>query len=194
MNKNPLISVVIPVYNVENYLKECIESILNQTLQNIEIICVDDGSKDKSLDILKQYASQYKNITIISQHNKGAGIARNIGLRHASGKYILFFDSDDYMSPQTLEILYNKAENDNADIVIGKSRIYNQDSTSFTYPDFVLKTNLINNKTQFSPYEVKEHIFQFTIGWAWDKLYRRDFIVSNCNKGLSSCTLQKPNT
>lgn len=179
MNKNPLISVVIPVYNVENYLKECIESILNQTLQNIEIICVDDGSKDKSLDILKQYASQYKNITIISQHNKGAGIARNIGLRHASGKYILFFDSDDYMSPQTLEILYNKAENDNADIVIGKSRIYNQDSTSFTYPDFVLKTNLINNKTQFSPYEVKEHIFQFTIGWAWDKLYRRDFIVSS---------------
>ena len=91
------ISVIIPVYNVESYLRQCLDSVVNQTFEDIEIICVDDGSTDGSLDILNKYASSDNRFKIISQPNQGLGTARNNGLKLACGNYIYFLDSDDYI-------------------------------------------------------------------------------------------------
>ena len=90
------VSVIIPVYNVEPYLKQCMDSVVGQTLKDIEIICVDDGSTDNSLDILREYAAEDSRIQIIEQKNAGAGAARNNGMRYATGKYLSFLDSDDF--------------------------------------------------------------------------------------------------
>ena len=116
---NPKISVIIPVYNVEKYLSECLDSVVNQTLKDIEIICVNDGSTDSSLKILKEYASKDSRIKIIDKENEGQGYARKVGLKMASGKYILFLDSDDkYDSYHSLEYLYISIKKHNADILI----------------------------------------------------------------------------
>lgn len=104
-------SVIIPVYNVEKYLIECLDSVVNQTLKSIEIICINDGSTDNSLKILQKYALKYKNIVLISQENRGAGAARNKALKIANGEYVAFMDADDYYpSMDILECLYNSAK------------------------------------------------------------------------------------
>ena len=94
------VSVILPVYNVEKYLKECLDSILNQTLQEIEVICVDDGSTDRSLEILREYEKKDKRVIVLTQENKGAGAARNKGLAIAKGEYLSFLDSDDFLLPE----------------------------------------------------------------------------------------------
>ena len=105
------VSVIIPVYNVEKFLRDCIESVINQTLSDIEIICINDGSPDNSIDILNEYASIDPRITVISQENRGLSVARNRGMRLAKGKYLYFIDSDDkLLDPDALEVLYTKAE------------------------------------------------------------------------------------
>ena len=105
---NPLVSVIVPVYNTSKYLRQCLDSILSQTLKEIEIICVDDGSTDKSLEILLEKESQDSRIIVLQQKNKGAGAARNYGISEARGDYIAFMDSDDwYPSDDVLEELYN---------------------------------------------------------------------------------------
>ena len=106
INYVPKVSVIIPIYNVETYLPQCLDSIINQTLKEIEIICVDDGSTDKSLDILKEYAKKDKRVAIITQKNLHAGVARNAGLSQAKGEYISFLDSDDFCEPEMFEKMY----------------------------------------------------------------------------------------
>ena len=116
---NPKISLIIPVYNVEKYLSECLDSVINQTLKDIEIICVNDGSTDSSLAILKEYAEKDNRIKIIDKENEGLGYTRKSGLKIASGEYILFLDSDDkYDSNNSLEKLYNCIKKHEADILI----------------------------------------------------------------------------
>ena len=100
-----LVSVIIPVYNLEKYLKQCLESVVSQTLKDIEILCVNDGSTDSSLEILEEYASRDTRIRIINQENHGAGNARNTGLNIAAGEYLYFLDGDDYIENKTLELL-----------------------------------------------------------------------------------------
>lgn len=112
------ISVIIPVYNAEEYIHTCIDSLLNQILKDIEIIIVDDGSTDNSAEILDEYAQIYKNIKVIHQTNQGPAVARNVGLENASGEYIGFVDSDDYVANDFYEILYNTAIKNSIDIVI----------------------------------------------------------------------------
>lgn len=113
---NISVSIIVPVYNVEQYLERCLNSLINQTLQNIEIICINDGSMDNSLSMLKQYAEKDKRIKIINQENKGVSVARNNGIEASQGEYIGFVDSDDYVDLDFFENLYNKAKNENADI------------------------------------------------------------------------------
>lgn len=115
--EKPLISVIIPIYNVEHYLEECLNSVVNQTYKNIEIIAVNDGSNDKSLQILENYAQIYKNIKVFNQENKGNSIARNKGIEHARGKYINFLDSDDYLALDTFENLVKKMERHQLDLI-----------------------------------------------------------------------------
>lgn len=113
----PKISVIIPVYNVERYLAQCLDSVLGQTFQDFEVICVNDGSTDKSGEILEQYAAKCSLIKIINQENQGASVARNTGLGIALGDWISFIDSDDIVHPQMLEIAYKQAVWNNADFV-----------------------------------------------------------------------------
>ncbi|MDD4036128.1 MAG: glycosyltransferase [Bacilli bacterium] len=112
------ISIIIPVYNTEQYLKKCIESILNQTIDGIEVIIVNDGSTDNSLDIINKYQKKYNNIVVINQPNSGQGSARNAALDIARGEYIGFVDSDDWVNPEMYEKLYKRAKDDGSDIVV----------------------------------------------------------------------------
>lgn len=112
------LSVIIPVYNASDYLRKCLDSVINQTLKDIEIICVNDASTDNSLEILNEYADKDKRIKIISyKENKGQGYARNLAIQNATGEYIGFIDSDDTIESDYYEYLYNKATSNKADIV-----------------------------------------------------------------------------
>lgn len=114
MNKSyktaPLISVVVPVYNTLKFLHECLDSIQNQTLQQLEVILVDDGSTDKSGDICDEYSQKDSRFLVIHQKNRGLSAARNVAIEKACGKYILFVDSDDHIMPNLCEITYQYAE------------------------------------------------------------------------------------
>lgn len=117
---NELISVIIPVYNVEKFIEKCLESVINQTYTNLEIIIVNDGSKDNSGVICEQYVKSDSRIKYFEKKNGGLASARNYGLDKASGKYILFLDSDDFMSLNAVEVLLNNLKNSGADVTIGE--------------------------------------------------------------------------
>lgn len=110
------LSIIVPVYNVEKYLSKCLESLIHQTLQDIEIICVDDGSTDSSLEILKSFAKTDSRIKVFSQKNQGQSAARNLALKHAKGEYLGFVDSDDWVDLDYFEKLYRVAKSSNCDI------------------------------------------------------------------------------
>ena len=112
------ISVIVPVYNCEDYLEESIRSILNQTFKDIEVVCVADGSTDNSLSILNKLSDDDSRLKVHTQENQGASVARNNALKKVSGDYIYFFDADDYLVADALEKAYNNAVNNNSDIVI----------------------------------------------------------------------------
>lgn len=120
-NNQVKISVIVPVYNVEEYLEKCLNSLVNQTLKDIEIIVVNDGSPDNSQQIIDKYAKKYKNIKAYSKPNGGLSDARNFGIQKATGEYIIFIDSDDYVAPEMLEKMYKKAMDDKLDIVVCNS-------------------------------------------------------------------------
>ena len=134
----PKISVIIPVYNVETYIEECLNSVIGQTFRDIEIILVNDGSTDLSLEIIKTFAEKDKRITFYSQENKGVSVARNSGIRKARGEYILFVDSDDKIVENTLTVLYQHAIETNADLVLGNA--------SYWYPDGTLQPSFVRRK------------------------------------------------
>ncbi len=119
------LSVIIPVYNVENYLKECLDSVCAQSLSDIEIICVDDGSTDKSPDILMEYAKKDSRIKVITKENGGQASARNLGIKSSNGEYVAFVDADDFIEPEMFEKLYTKAKDDNLDLAMCKIATYN---------------------------------------------------------------------
>lgn len=112
------VSVIVPIFNGEKYLKKCLDSIVNQTLKDIEIILIDDGSTDNSLEIIKEYSSLYNNIKYFYKENEGQAIARNLGIEKANGEFIAFVDSDDYIETNMFEVLYNNAISNKSDIVV----------------------------------------------------------------------------
>ena len=112
------VSVIIPAYNVEKFLKKCVESVLSQTLKELEIICINDGSKDNSLEILKSLEKENDNIFIIDQANQGVSVARNNGIESANGEYVFFLDGDDYLDKHFFEYFYGNAQKNNSDLVI----------------------------------------------------------------------------
>jgi len=118
MNKQPLISIIIPVYNTEKYVARCLDSVMAQTIKDIEIIAVNDGSKDASLSVLEEYASKDQRIHVIDVPNGGASRARNIGLSQSKGKYVGFVDSDDFISPEMYERMYSAAEKKAAEMAV----------------------------------------------------------------------------
>ncbi len=129
----PKVSVIVPIYNVEKYISECLESLINQTLKDIEIICVNDGSPDNSLEIIEKYAQADDRITVISQKNGGLSAARNAGLSYAKGKYVYFLDSDDFIKPNALEVLFEISEKENLDILyFGVDNYFENDNLNGT--------------------------------------------------------------
>ena len=118
------VSVIIPVYNTEKYLAECLDSILNQTLDSYEIIIVNDGSTDGSLQLINQYAKRYSNISVINQNNQKQGAARNAGLKVANGEYVCFIDSDDMLEKNALDYCYNLASKINLDMITYAADIF----------------------------------------------------------------------
>lgn len=172
------VSVVIPVYNVEKYLNECMDSVINQTLKEIEIICVDDGSTDSSLSILHEYAKQDSRITILTQENQGAGVARNTGLDIATGEYLSFLDADDFFHLEMLEKAYNQSSYLKAEICVFKSNSYNTSKKIYKELNYTIKCDFSNNQL-FKPKDIESNIFKCFVGWAWDKLFLTKFIKNN---------------
>lgn len=174
--EQPKVSVIVPVYNVEKYLRKCLDSIGGQTLRELEILCIDDGSTDDSRNILKEYAQKDKRIQILTQENAGAGAARNHGMRVAKGKYLSFLDSDDFFEKDMLEKAYLLAEQDQADFVVYKSDQYHTEDDKFVQVDWVVHQSEIPPYHPFNYRQMTCNVFKVFVGWAWDKLYRRDFV------------------
>lgn len=177
--RTPRVSVIIPVYNAEKYLKQCLDSICNQTLENIEIICVDDGSLDSSLAILEEYKSKDNRVKVLSQKNQGAGAARNYGLRVATGEYLSFLDADDFFEPDMLELSCNELDQYQADFVVFDSDQYHMDSKKYVHNPWVLRFNDIPPYMPFTHRELTNNVFKTFVGWAWDKVYRHDFVKNH---------------
>ena len=153
------ISVIIPVYNSESYSKRCIESVINQTYSNLEIIAINDGSKDKSINILKEYENKDSRIILIDQKNKGVALTRNEGVRLATGNYIMFIDNDDYIDLDYIENMYSSIENN--DIVIGGYKRVDDNRILF-------KKNIKNKK-----FGIYENVAP------WGKLIKRELLKKN---------------
>ena len=173
------ISVVIPVYNVEIFLPECLDSILNQTYQNFEIICVDDGSTDNSWEILQRYAKKDNRIKIYRQENKYAGVARNHGLHYAEGEYVLFLDSDDFIEQDMFEKIYMQSKKEQVDICLFGARKFDNETRKYTNMSWILREEYLPEKTPFSAKDYANYIYALTSPCPWSKLFRRDFILEN---------------
>lgn len=165
------VSVIVPVYNVEKYLKRCLDSLINQTLSDIDIICINDGSKDSSLQILEQYAQKDSRIVIYNQENSGLSVARNTGLEHASGEYIGFVDSDDWVDLDFYEKLYKSAKNNNADIAVAD---FIREHPNKKPKRLKLKEEKIYTTPEDKFMICKVH----REGCVWNKIYRTEFIHS----------------
>ena len=128
------VSIVVPVYNVEKYLKRCVDSLIGQSYPNLEILLVDDGSKDSSLSICKEYELKDSRIRALHKENEGLGLTRNYGIERATGKYITFVDSDDYLTSDAVEAMLGKAEATDADVVI--ANMFYKDEEMIVYCNF----------------------------------------------------------
>ena len=170
------ISVVMPIYNAGEYLSRAIDDVLKQTLNDFELICVNDGSTDDSFDILEDLHQNDERITLISEKNFGPSVARNKGLSCASGKYIMFLDADDMFDHTLLERLYEIAERDNLDIAVTGFDIYN-DSQNRIFPAAdepdaaIFAGGAVTSKN-----EHPDHILSSTTGYVWNKLFRASFL------------------
>lgn len=172
------VSVVIPIYNVENYLEDCLNSIVNQTLEDIEIICINDGSTDNSLDILNRYAEKDDRMTVITQENGGHAVATNRGMGMAKGKYLYLMDSDDIVELNTLEDTYNLAEEKNLDFVIFKAINYNDPEDRYYETEVYSMGNLLKvvGKNVFNYKDLPQNVLFNMSVTPWSKLYNREFV------------------
>ncbi|HTO14253.1 MAG TPA: glycosyltransferase family 2 protein [Edaphocola sp.] len=169
MNSNELISVVIPIYNVNTYLEKCVSSVISQSYKNLEIILVNDGSTDNSGEIAEDFAKNDKRIKVVHQENGGLSAARNTGLKHTSGDYVFYLDSDDYLASNALELLIGAAIKYNAEIV--------QANFYYDYPDYLLLN--IQQKEEEIVYQMDKAIWALlehktVFNFAWGKLIKSE--------------------
>lgn len=163
MKNEILISIIVPVYNGEKYIDKCLKSLVNQTLKNIEIIVVNDGSKDKTQNIVEKYKKENSNIILINSTNKGVAAARNKGLKIAKGNYIGFVDSDDYVDLNMFKDMYELAQKNNYDSV----------QCNFYYTDY--NKTVIGNKFYMNNFDLKIYMINlFPV--IWNKIYKRELL------------------
>ena len=176
MSKKRKVSVILPVYNVERYLRKCMDDILGQTLREIEVICIDDGSTDSSREILREYEQRDERVRVLVQENAGAAAARNRGMELAQGEYLSFLDSDDFYEPEMLEKAYLRAEETQADVTVFRGNRYDDTLGLYIPMDYSIKKKQLPGRNPFCWRDMPDCIFTFAVGWAWDKLYRREFV------------------
>ena len=172
--ENPLFSIIVPIYNVERYLEQCIESVLAQDYQNYELILVDDGSPDNSIDICVKFAKQYPNIIFIRKINGGLSDARNAGIKLARGKYLMFLDSDDYWDGTTiLSDLQKIITENNPDVIFNYLKS--------VYPDKIVNHYIKRDKLTGSFQEDFQDLYQdgIYLGFAWTKVIKKEIILKN---------------
>lgn len=167
------VSVIVPIYNAEIYIDKCIQSIINQTLKDIEIILVDDGSTDKSVEISNKYAENDKRIKVIKQKNKGASSARNYGISVATGDFITFVDSDDFIEIDMLEVLYNAAIDNKCDVILSGIKIVKDSNIEY---EFTTDSKIYTKQEVFKLFYFDKE--PFSPNYACGKLIKR----SVCNK------------
>ena len=176
-----MISVIIPVYNVENYLDDCLQSVLNQTYTDLEIICIDDYSTDSSLELLEYYGRLDNRIKILKNNkNKGLGYCRNKGLKYAKGKYILFLDSDDWIGLKTIETLYNISEKKQLELLMFKAINFDDEKNIFYRTEYYSMTPLDKYTNKIFNYDdLNSNELLSLVVSAWNKLYLKSFLCEN---------------
>ena len=177
LKKNPLISVVVPIYKVERYLSACVDSIVNQTYSNLEIILVDDGSPDKCPEICDEYAKQDNRIRVIHQENGGLSAARNAGIDIASGDFLTFIDSDDFVAKNYVELLYNGVFKFDADISIATFFTFSKEDELKIYCND-LPFEEITKEECFRRYGALKAELSMSFISACNKLYKKDLFAS----------------
>lgn len=173
------ISVILPVYNSEKYLRECLDSLVNQTFKDIEILCIDDGSSDSSLEILKEYEKADNRITVISQENQGVAKTRNDGLNLVRGNYVYFMDADDELDKNAFKKLHDNLISNGSDFCIMKTVFVNGEE-GYKFPAFDLDKEFSNvnfDKFTFTYKDVKTHVLNDLFA-PWLKMYEREFLVN----------------
>ena len=170
------ISVVMPIYNADDYIAQAIETVLSQTLGDFELICVDDGSTDKSVEIVKSFAKSDKRIKLVETGHIGVSTARNKGLLKSQGEYIIFLDADDFYEDTLLEKLYNTAKEHNLDIVATDFDIYDNKRARYIKSPEEEHGNIYAHGAVASKNEFPDYILQSTTGYVWNKLFRSAFI------------------
>ena len=174
------ISIVVPVYNSEEKIIRCIESVLKQSYTNIELILVNDGSKDLSGEICERYAKLDNRIKVIHKDNGGVSSARNLGIKISTGEYIQFIDSDDYIDPDICEKLINKMIKSNADLVVCGYKSINKDNIFYVEYEECIYESLVNLTNDFSDLYQKNFFNSI-----WDKLYKKEFIIELFDETIS---------
>ena len=177
------VAIIIPVFNTEQYLNECLNSVCNQTMQELEILCVYTESKDKSLEILQKFEKKDNRVRIIRRDDGGLGGARNEGLKHVNSNYVFFLDSDDFIAKNAIEELYNKATEENSDMVIFPFFSYNETTKKVEKNSWGNTLNfnkqLFNRTFNYFDIEPSKIITDNSPVTAWCKLYKTEFLKSN---------------
>lgn len=177
MDNGIKVSVIVPIYNAYDYLKEALDSILSQTLTDIEVICIDDGSTDRSLDIIKEAQQRDERVRIVTENNAGPSTARNKGILRVKGEYMIFLDADDFYEPRLLETMYERAVADRLDITVARFDIYNNKREKFTAATEEPHAHIFDHGSVASKNEYPDYIFESTTGYVWNKLFLTSFII-----------------
>lgn len=175
----PKVSVVIPVYNTEPYLRQCLDSVVGQTLRDIEVICVDDGSTDGSLEVLREYEARDGRFTVLQQRNQFAGVARNRGMERARGDYLVFWDSDDFFEPTALEKMHGQIVRYEADICVCGANQYLQETGELAPSARYLAEERLPEAAVFNRHTHNDFILTFATVMPWNKMFRRAFVEEN---------------
>ena len=188
MKEQPQVSIIVPVYNVENYIERCLNSLVNQTFKDIEIITINDGSTDKSLELINKYVKEDIRVSVIDLGDEGVSYCRNLGIEKANGKYIMFVDSDDWIDSNMIEAMYKKAEENKLDLVMcsyirefkdhSKEKIFNLPE-EIIYKEDKVKNELLRKLVGPVKEELSNPEMLDALGTVWGKLYRTDIFKEN---------------
>ena len=184
----PIVSVIIPAYNAEAYVEQCLNSVCNQTLADIEVIIVDDGSTDGTLEILRRFEAADRRVTVLTQKNLFAGVARNAGMKIARGTYLLFLDADDFFEATMLEHMLTRAQTTDADVVLCRTNYLDVTTGKLAPHPHTIKH--LEPGRVYTAEELRDHMFDYSIGWPWDKLFKRSLIE---DESLEFCSTRSIN-